>query len=397
MTEPLIAIEGNLRLPPLRALANPSLTFGREWSPARTRPVRSHSEVPITAARFETAYVEPLSHRDGDSPYRAANIWGVFAHGPSRQKPIQPTQAEEVSAKPAAHDGDRKEPRLGPVPIQLGVKAPATASAATAAAQGRYGFLHKPVKGAIALACAALIAWLLFGHEQRPTNDEPATVVAATNANANADAKPVAASQVMPSAVQPASQVVTGDAIGPGQARSTANVATAQPAAVVAQNTEPQASASSVTIHRATLTKPTPVSVHASAKPRELRTRGASIERQAQAVSPAVRAPARSQTRIAASKLPEKRGSHVVAARSAHRSTVERDYIVADTPAWKAEPARRSYRAYRGYREQVAQEHAVPRRQPSGPMNVEALYAILQHNPALDNNARRHADDAIAN
>ncbi|SAL34441.1 hypothetical protein [Caballeronia concitans] len=390
MTEPLIAIEGNLRLPPLRALANPSLTFGREWSPARTRPVRSHSEVPITAARFETAYVEPLSVRDGESPYRAANIWGMFSEGRSHRKPIQPTQTEAVSAKPAAHDDERKEPRLGPVPIQLGVKAPAAASAATAAAQGRYGFLHKPVKGAIALACAALIAWLLFSHEQHPANEEPATVVAATNANANADAKPVAASQVE-----------AGGAMNTGQARSTANVATAQPAAVVARNTEPQASASSVTIHRATLTKPTPITVHASAKPRELRTRGASIERQAQAASPAVHAPARSQTRIAASKLPEKRGSHAIAARGAHRSTVEKDYIVADTPAWTAEPARRShhaaYRGYRGYREQVAQERALPRRQPSGSMNVEALYAILQHNPALDNNSRRHADDATVN
>lgn len=54
MIEPLIVVEGNLRVPTVRLLTNPSLNFGFEWSPVGSRPAQSQSEISLFAGRFET-------------------------------------------------------------------------------------------------------------------------------------------------------------------------------------------------------------------------------------------------------------------------------------------------------------------------------------------------------
>ncbi|GGD68697.1 hypothetical protein [Caballeronia grimmiae] len=384
MTEPLIDIEGKLRLPALRALAGPSLMFGREWSPWRSRPIRSESEFAIAAALFRTAYVDALGLRDGNAPYRAANIWGMLTEGRIRQKMLHLMQAADAPANPAVQQPAE------PVRVPLAVSAPAAASAV----HDRYAFLAKPMTGAIALACAALIVWLLFGRGHHPVNEEPEGTIAAVRAIDTP--KPMAASQVtvpvsvaassdsstshaeasaIPSPARVEAESAPQPAATPAQARTETHIRTTRQAK--AANPEAQASVSSVTVHRAKPPKAASPD-HASTKPRN----GASTVHEARAPSSAVstRAQMHAPTRGAAAK-PEKRASHTTVARGARRSTVGEDYAVVANPAPKVSAARRAYSG------QVAQESARPRPQPPVAMNVEALYSLLQHNPTLDSNA----------
>jgi len=146
MSEPLILVEGNLRLPTLRALTEPSLNFGFEWSPARSRPVQTPSEFALFAARLVTAYVPALSLSDIHSPYRATSLWGIFAKEEIPRAMLNLTQGSNAQ-------DDADEPRAEPV--HLTVNAPAHARG--------HGF-GKLVVGAIAAACGVLIIWMLFAH-----------------------------------------------------------------------------------------------------------------------------------------------------------------------------------------------------------------------------------------
>ena len=147
MTEPLITVEGNLRLPTLLALTDPSLNFGSEWSPARSRPLRSQSEFALFAARLETAYVAAVSLSDRTSPYRAVSLWGVFVKEEIPRAMLHLMQGVKM---PGEADGMRADP------VHLSVSAPAAPGA-------RKLFFSKPVATAIAVASAAVIVWLLFG------------------------------------------------------------------------------------------------------------------------------------------------------------------------------------------------------------------------------------------
>ncbi|BBU28158.1 hypothetical protein BTHE68_18920 [Burkholderia sp. THE68] len=158
MTEPLIVVEGNLRLPTLRALTDPLLNFGFEWSPIRSRPAQSQFEYALFAARLDTAYVPALALSDRRSPYRPASLWAVFArdHLPPAMLSLLAVPQTTTHA-----DDFRAEP------IHLEVGAPAAAR--------RHGF-SKPVATAIAAACGVLIVWLLFGLGPGSTrNTRPAS------------------------------------------------------------------------------------------------------------------------------------------------------------------------------------------------------------------------------
>lgn len=107
MIEPLIVVEGNLRLPTVRLLTDPSLNFGFEWSPARSRPVQSQSEIALYAARFETAYVAAFRLSDTSSSYRPVSLWGVIPQEEVRravltlmQAPPAPDKVEDTRIEP---------------------------------------------------------------------------------------------------------------------------------------------------------------------------------------------------------------------------------------------------------------------------------------------------------
>ncbi|WP_244847006.1 hypothetical protein [Caballeronia sp. SL2Y3] len=329
MTEPLIAIEGKLGLPPLRPLADPSLTFGREWSPAPTRPVRSDSEVPISAARFETAYVEAARLSDASSPYRAASLWGVFSEDQIRRKMLQLMQAAEPSA---AH---RKETPAGAAPIPIAVSAPVSE-------QSRAGASHKPLRTAIAIACAALIAWLLFGYQHRPASDEPAAL---------SSAAPV---QSTPPAMVETTRIVAHAASG-----VEAKVVAAEPA---------PASAVQAASHVDNSAAP-PVATHVGVRHAGMKWR--SVARTA-STSPVKASRRQAHTRVAASAASAaqgKRASHIATAHG--RQTIAR----AGEPRHNASASATNV---------------------TNAMNVEALYAVLQHSPTLDSNAVSRADHRSA-
>ncbi|SAK96880.1 hypothetical protein AWB80_07267 [Caballeronia pedi] len=202
MTEPLIVVEGNLRLPTLRALTDPSLNFGFEWSATRTRPVQTQTEYSLFAARFETAYVPALSLSDARSPYRAANLWAVFAKEEIPRAMLRLIQDPQARS---ADDDERADP------IHLAVGAPAIAR--------KHGF-SKPVAAAIAAAGGVLIVWMLFGLEPgstrnaRPASAEHVAMRAQPDAVAPASAPAVLAAATasipdQPANVEPISDVPT--------------------------------------------------------------------------------------------------------------------------------------------------------------------------------------------
>ncbi|WP_250472814.1 hypothetical protein [Caballeronia sp. GAFFF1] len=345
MTEPLIAIEGKLRLPPLRPLADPSLTFGREWSPVPTRPVRSDSEVPISAARFETAYVEAARLSDESSPYRAASLWGVFSEGQIRRKMLQLMQAAEPSA---AHG---KEAPASAAPIPIAVSAPAVEHDRAAAS-------HKPLRTVIAIACAVLIAWLLFGYQHRPASDEPAAL----------------ASAAAPVQTTPPATAETAEAT-----RIAAHAASGVEAKVVAG--EP---ASASAVHSASHVNDSAAQTGASTI--GVRHAGMTWRSVARAASPSpspspVKASRRqAHTRVVASAAQGKRSLHVATAHGTQKA------------ARSGEPRHNAFASARNAKDATNKANATN----TNAMNVEALYAVLQHSPTLDSNAVSRADHRSA-
>jgi hypothetical protein len=175
MTEDLIVVEGNLRLPTLRALTDPSLQFGREWSPVQTRPVQSDSERALCAARFQTAYVPAFALPGANASYGGASIWGVFGE---LEIPRAMLRLKEGVTIPKNGGVDRA------APIHLNVVKPALDRAHT-----RY--VGKPAAAAIAVACTVLIAWFLFAHEPHAPGNAPVTHVAVQALEPEAKAPPV--------------------------------------------------------------------------------------------------------------------------------------------------------------------------------------------------------------
>src|SRR5471032_32629 len=176
MNAPMVVVQGDLLLPTLFPLASmPNAVYGEEWTLTGTRPALTEYEIPFYAARFLTAYIGPLSLRNDRFPYTPASLWGKFKRcdeldhaGQGFSVPPIPVNETPPAAEtapfafePFTASDDRH------------VKAPA--------ANNDH---HKQIAGgAIALACAAFIAWALFGtkigHQDTETQ-KPAVVLSAT-------------------------------------------------------------------------------------------------------------------------------------------------------------------------------------------------------------------------
>lgn len=156
MNAPMVVVQGDLLLPTLFPLAGmPSAIYGEEWTLTGTRPSLTEYEIPFYAARFLTAYVSALSLRNDRFPYTPASLWGKF----KRNDEVDHV-AQGVDAPPIVI-GDAPQ-AVEPVSFAF---EPFTASddrqGKAPAANDDH---HKQLAGgAIALACAGFIAWVLFG------------------------------------------------------------------------------------------------------------------------------------------------------------------------------------------------------------------------------------------
>ncbi|SAK70177.1 hypothetical protein AWB76_04324 [Caballeronia temeraria] len=373
MSEPLIVVEGNLRLPALRALTDPSLNFGCEWSPARTRPVQTKSEFALFAARFLTAYVPALGLSEVGSPYRAASLWGVFAKEDTPRSMLHLMQGLDASANAGEAQPD---------PIHLAVGA--------VAGTPKFRF-SKPVATAIAAACGLLIVWLLFGHETAPQDDAhvaPAAKIAV--AAQPAEVEPVQTPVNAAAATTPDEQ--------PKLAPASAALAKADADGPVIRNPEagpvaPAAMASAEPKHvdrvpavSAAQTKPAAERAHASRervvkKDNTRRAQTAPVEKIAKQ-KPASRTRATADESIASlpAKQKSKPRTHVAPvdtiARRVQPAPVEH---VADQLV-KRETVRRT---------RVTPADTIASRPSNASLSMDptTLYSMLQHSPTLDSNA----------
>jgi hypothetical protein len=167
MIEPLIVVEGKLRLPSVRPLLDPSLNFGFEWALARGRPVQSQFEIALFAARFETAYLPAFRLSDSASRYRAASLWSVFAHGDIPRAVLDLLDSRRASAPAQA-------------PSRAAVPAPLHGRPANRMSAGR-----QIATGAAICAGALLMLRLLFGSDPAKPDVTPAA-----SANAAATSTP---------------------------------------------------------------------------------------------------------------------------------------------------------------------------------------------------------------
>ncbi|BCQ23954.1 hypothetical protein NK8_21060 [Caballeronia sp. NK8] len=352
MTEPLIVVEGNLRLPTLRALTDPSLNFGLDWSPARTRPVQSPTEYALFAARFETAYVPALSLSDVHSPYRAASLWAVFAKEEIPRAMLNLIQDPQARS-PA--DDTRADP------IHLAVGAPAIAR--------RHGF-SKPVAAAIAAAGGVLIVWLLFGLEPGSTGNtrsapaEQAKVRAQPDAVASASAPVAVTTASIPN--QPTFDMAP-------IAASTEPYAT-PPAAT------PIATASNQSDQVASIEPISDVSTSPAVT-------AATTSLDAAPIATAPRQSAQSQRRVVAASA--------TATASAERTHNGRVRAVLAPRANSAAPTRAHAPAERVAKHDATRHARVASGKPQArqtsktvaSLDPTTLYSMLQHSPTLDSNA----------
>lgn len=169
MNAPMVVVQGDLLLPTLYPLAGmPNAVYGEEWTLTLARPALTEYEIPFYAARFLTAYISPLSLPNERFPYTPASLWGKFKRndlmmqtGPNAS-PAASDQAAPAVTEPAAF---AFEPFTAPDDRMVRTK-PANDRRKQAAG------------GAIALACAAFIAWALFGTRFGHQNPEQPVVVA---------------------------------------------------------------------------------------------------------------------------------------------------------------------------------------------------------------------------
>ncbi|SAK71054.1 hypothetical protein AWB77_02977 [Caballeronia fortuita] len=353
MSEPLIVVEGNLRLPTLRALPDPSLNYGFRWSPARSRPVQSPSEFALLAARFATAYVPALGLSDLDSPYRAASLWAVFA------KEEIPRAMLRIDDAHASDDAD--EARAEPIP--LSVAEPAGA---------RTLRFSKPVATAVAAACGMLIVWLLLGRESASQHE---TRVAPAGQ---------AAMPMQPSEPPPATTTTT--ALTPGDAPAPDRSASVEPL-LPAPTTPPTdameiATANDAAAKGIEAVRAAPV-VQAAVMPVESAESAKPAEPAKLAKSAASAKSAKRSIAVAADR---RHNGHIEAVAQPHAKPVLQ----------RARPAneRVAIREHREKREIGSRRNATPidraasrLTSPLPSMDPTTLYSMLQHSPTLDSNA----------
>ena len=176
MNAPPVVVQGDLLLPTLFPLAGmPNAIYGEEWTLTSTRPALTEYEIPFYAARFLTAYISAFSLRNDRFPYTPASLWGKFKRNDevdhARQGdgvPPIPVNTAPQAAEPAPF---AFEPFTAP--DDRHVNAPAA----------NHDHRKQLAGGAIALACAAFIAWALFGtkisHQDTETQ-KPKVVLSVT-------------------------------------------------------------------------------------------------------------------------------------------------------------------------------------------------------------------------
>ncbi|SAK44589.1 hypothetical protein AWB75_00715 [Caballeronia catudaia] len=329
MTEDLIEVEGNLRLPTLRALMDPLLNYGREWSPAFSRPLQSGSEFALFAAQFRTAYVPALSLSDTNSPYGATSLWGVFA-----KEHIPRAMLRLMEGK---HPDEAGIDRAAPVHLNVG--------APMAPGAGKRYF-SKPVAALTAVACAALIAWLFFEYDRdAPGNSRaaPAMEVRVQSPEPDVNTQPdrpesSSAAAAGIAAVETGIAARPANDIQPSQAATPPEPASAN-ANVIASENAPAA------------TKREASGVHLIAETTVRRRNG----------------------RVSAVLAPRTQQTAAVRAPKADKPATDKHFAKRETAAHARAPS--------------ARVHADRASKISDPMNAAALYAMLQHSPTLDSNA----------
>ncbi|WP_235516494.1 hypothetical protein [Caballeronia cordobensis] len=376
-------MEGYLRLPTQRALTDPSLNYGSEWSSAATRPVQSRSEVPLFAARFETAYVAALSLSDTTSPYRATSLWGVYAKEYVPRAMLHLMQGEQTPNAAAIDHADRVEP-VGPVepvePVHLNVVAPAAQVAAK-----RY--FSKPVMALTAVACAALITWLLFEYKPGASDNSSAATTAevgtqSLQADANARPDLPASEPAVIAAVEPAPVKTTQTATTPPVAIAIASAPAVVKAGTIAR-ADAVAKADAIPRAPAVAKVDAIPSAPAVAKPHTIASTPAAAKTRTIA-----------STNTSATTKHKTSAAHLVAESTARKHTRHVRTVSSPHPqralalrAPAAEKRIASHAPAAPMRTLSASIHGPRASQVSNPMSPEALYAMLQHSPTLDSNS----------
>ncbi|MDR5757815.1 hypothetical protein [Caballeronia sp. LZ035] len=293
MSEPLIVVEGELRLPTVRPLSGLALGVGMEWALARARPVQSPFEIALYAARFKTAYLPAFRLSDSTARYRAVSLWSVFAHGELPRAILDLLDSHRARARA---DEAPVDPLRLSAPIHAGL----------GAARRGMSRLTQILTGVAISVGTLLLLWLLFGNEPGvPGVPGVQPVVPFTEAARSG----------------PAGKPPTPSALAPP-------VAVEPPVAAAARSTEPEALAD--------VSGPTPQ------------------DQPPTVPGHTVVAPEVDQARAA----------------TANRSRHERTEL---------------------HRKTARVKSARP-----DPMNVHALYALLQHSPTLDSNAQSDAGEGGA-
>jgi hypothetical protein len=197
MNAPMVVVQGDLLLPTLYPLAGmPNAIYGEEWTLTRARPALTEYEIPFYAARFVTSYISPLSLPNERFPYTPASLWGKFRRNDETVQtgPNTLSAAFAQTAPPIPEPASFAfEPFTAPDDRLIKPK-PANDRRKQAAG------------GAIALACAAFIAWALFGTRIGHQNpQQPAAVV--LNATPAAKPAPDASTAIVATAPSVASAV----------------------------------------------------------------------------------------------------------------------------------------------------------------------------------------------
>jgi hypothetical protein len=245
MNAPMVVVQGDLLLPTLFPLATmPNAVYGEEWTLTGTRPVLTEYEIPFYAARFLTAYVSALSLRNDRFPYTPCSLWGKFKRidevnhaEQGAGVPPAPVNAAPQAAEPAPF---AFEPFTAP--DDRHVKTPAA----------NHDHRKQLAGGAIALACAAFIAWALFGtkigHQDTETQ-KPEVVLSAIPAikpTSDSDSETVHASGASSATVVVASPSPSTGASTSDGASMVASAATRTAASAEASATRSAAAASVV-------------------------------------------------------------------------------------------------------------------------------------------------------
>ena len=236
MNAPMVVVQGDLLLPTSYPLAGmPNAVYGEEWTLKSARPALTEYEIPFYAARFLTAYISPLSIRNERFPYTPASLWGKFRRNDEtlQSAPNIPPVTNDATPQAAAPAPFVFEPFTAPDDRHVN-------------RQPDNRDRRKQIAGgAIALACAAFIAWALFGT--KIGHHEPEIQMAKVVVNATPAIEPASDSVKAPPA-SVATVAVAASAAPIGPVASSATVIAALPAVqkpvVASVNSKPAASTS---------------------------------------------------------------------------------------------------------------------------------------------------------